>query len=63
MLGSSFAFMSLSSLTSFDGAVKILSPTATSHGSNAQTLTASVDAKSTSINFSVLIDFCSSTVF
>ena len=63
VLGSSYAFMSLQILTSFAGVVQILSPVVADHGSHAQILTASVDAQTTPINFSIFIDMCSASVF
>ena len=51
MLGSSYAFMSLQSLTSFAGDIQISNPSAIDVETHAQTLTASVDAQSIPINF------------
>ena len=51
VFGSSYAFMSLQSLTSFAGVVQILNPSAVDGGTHTQTLTASANAQSTPINF------------
>ena len=51
VLGSSYAFMSLQSLTSFAGDIQISNPSAIDVETHAQTLTASVDAQSIPINF------------
>ena len=63
VFGSIYAFMSLQSLTSFAGVVQISNPGAIDGGSHIQTLTASVNAQSTQVNFEVSLDFCPSIVF